>query len=128
MIWICGALDLADWDRCVVTSSLIPLVGVLWVWTVPAQAQQTAATPQPIPASGTLQLGLGESTDEPIPEGVVLPPAERYRVQPTRVENGPTLDGVPRRRVLADGGHPRTLRSTGNRRRASPPPNEPSSG
>ena len=74
--------------------ALIPLVAVLSVWTVPAQAQQTATTPQPIPASGTLQLGLAEPIDDPVPEGVVLPPAERYRVEPTRVENGPILDGV----------------------------------
>ena len=74
--------------------ALIPLVGALWVWTVPARAQQTTTTPQPIPASGTVQLGRAETLDDAVPEGVVLPPAERYRVQPTRVESGPTLDGV----------------------------------
>ncbi len=79
--------------RRFITATLIPLVGV-WVWTAPTQAQQTATTPPPIPASGTLQLGLGEAVDEPVPEGVVLPPAERYRVQPTQIENGPTLDGI----------------------------------
>ena len=81
-------------NRRFIASALMSLVGVLWVWTAPAQAQQTATTPQAIPASGTLQLGPGDAIDESVPERVVLPPAERYRVEPTRVENGPTLDGV----------------------------------
>jgi len=70
------------------------LVGVLWVWPATAQGQQTATTPQPIPSSGTIQLGPDQKIDDSVPQGVVLPPAERYRVQPTWVENGPTLDGV----------------------------------
>ena len=77
------------------TSVLISLVSFLAVAATPAQAQEPTATqPTAVPATGTLQLGLGEAVEEPVPEGIVLPPAERYLVQPTRVENGPTLDGV----------------------------------
>ena len=77
--------------RCM---ELAPLVGVLWVWTLPIQAQQTATTPQPVPASGTLQLDRAQPIDDTVLEGVVLPRAEQYHVQLTRTESEPVLDGV----------------------------------
>ena len=45
-------------------------------------------------AVGAIQLGPQQSADGSAAEGVLLPPAERYRVQPTRVQNQPQLDGV----------------------------------
>ena len=77
------------------TSRTMPLLAVLCALAAPAQAQQATTTqPAQVPASGTLQIGPGEAVDDPIPEGVVLPPAERYRVEPTRIATRPRLDGV----------------------------------
>ena len=76
----------------------MPLLAVLCALAAPAFAQPATRTgptqPGHVSASGTLHLSRGEAVDDPIPEGVVLPPAERYRVEPTRIENAPHLDGV----------------------------------
>ena len=79
--------------------AVIPLGGPAWAQPAPEPQDRPAQPPgparaAPMPASGTLQLGTKEVIDDPIPEGVVLPPAERYHVEPTRIEDGPDLDGV----------------------------------
>jgi len=80
------------------TLQIVPLLVVLWALAAPAFAQPATRTgltqPEQVPTGGALHLSRGEALDNPIPEGIVLPPAERYKLEPTRIENGPDLDGV----------------------------------
>ena len=79
--------------------SVFLLAGPVWAQPVP-QTQDGSVQPSgqaravQVPASGTLQLGSEEAVDDAVPEGVVLPPAEQYRVEPTRIATRPRLDGV----------------------------------
>ena len=82
-------------ERHFVASTLTLMAVSLWIVAAPAWAQQPPTTqPARAPAAGTLQLGPGEAVEDPAPESTALPPAERFRVQPTRVEDGPLLDGI----------------------------------
>lgn len=69
-----------------------------------SEGSTDAATPRPFPVDGTLKFELpaaatadsgasAPSRDEPRPATAALPPGERYRVVPTRVETPPRLDG-----------------------------------
>ena len=62
------------------------------VWAQPAQEADRHTGP--IEANGTLQLGDREAADGATPEGIVLPPAEQYRVEPRLIDQPPQLDGV----------------------------------
>ena len=84
-----------------VQCAALVMAAAIPVWAQPAPRTQDGSAHPPgeapavqVPAGGTLQLDTGDVVDDRTPAGVALPPSERYRVEPTRIENGPNLDGV----------------------------------
>ena len=74
---------------------VFPLSGPAWAQPASATQDQSGQRSDPglaaqVQTSGTLRLGGEELIDDPATE----PPAERYHVEPTHIEDGPVLDGV----------------------------------
>ena len=77
---------------------VVPLLAVFCVLTAPVLAQTVARSdstqPEQPPAVEALRPGGDGTVADAVQAGIALPSSERYNIEPTRIENGPDLDGA----------------------------------